>query len=155
MKFAKLSVIAAVAALVLSAWGNVASAQMTGWATGRWRAVDSTTKIAKGTMLDLLNVPLYNVDMRLHGSAVSGNVVGSVSNLPRPNVRMFSLFGGYAVGADGRTYVSAQFVLPVGPMFILLGVFDAVLDPTPQVQSIALPWAPATSGHFHGRWWHN
>ena len=155
MKFAKLSVIAGVAALVLSAWGNVASAQMTGWATGRWRAVDSTTKIAKGTMLDLLNVPLYNVDMRLHGAAMSGNVVGSVANLPRPNVKVFSLLGGYTVGANGRTYVSAQMVLPVGPMFILFGVFDAAFDATPKFAGLNMPWVPATSGHFHGRWWHN
>lgn len=159
MKFNKMSVVAAVAALVLSGWGNVAAAQqVTGSASGRWSVVDTTTRLAKGTMFDLLGKPLYNVDFKLYGRPSGGVVTGAVSPLPRPGLAIFTLEGSYVLAADGNTYVSTQLMLAVPvngvPMIIMMGAFDAVLHPTPPVLGFNYPVPIPAGGHFHARWWH-
>jgi hypothetical protein len=159
MKFKNMSVVAAVAALVLSAWGNVAAAQqVTGSASGRWGVVDTTTKLAKGTMFDAFAKPLYNVELKLYGRPSGGVVTGTVSPLPRPSLAIFTMAGNYVLAPDGDTYVAANLMLaiPVNgvPMIIMVGNFDAVLHPTPPVLGFNYPVPIVTGGHFHARWWH-
>jgi hypothetical protein len=157
MKFKSVSVVAGIAALVLSALGNVATAQMSGSAIGRWAVVNSSTKYAKGTMFSLRDQPMYAVQMRLYGRA-NGSVIGSVRALPRPGTTLYTLVGNYAIAPDGLTHVSAQLVFVVPnmglPMLIMTGAFDAVLHAAPSFAA-DVAWKAATHGDFHARWWHH
>jgi hypothetical protein len=148
------TIAALIGVLTLGALG-VTTQSPSGWATARWTKVDSVTTKMMGSMFNMKGEPAYSFRAQMYGRA-AGNFTGVMGEVPWHGRVSYTLFGNYAPSPDGRTAVRAWiFLRGAGPMFVILGKFEGVLDPNPRADADTWMPLPNDKGHFHGRWWLN